>query len=371
MINKQAIIKFFTADIAFKDNSSYRRVILINAILLLTTFVFFVFAYINYYVILDKTIAVFDIFSAILSLGALIYLRISKIIKYAALIATFNLFTFFLMFVYFNQNNHFGIIWTIFLPIFAIIINGRRIGLYFSIVFYAILLPYAYSGIGVWQDGYWNQIDFIRLSFASLVLTFIMYMNEFSLEKSDEVLAKIRIREKDHIEKLKNISITDSLTKLYNRRHFNELASKILRRVRRDNEYMTLFMIDIDFFKDYNDLYGHQKGDEVLKKVSSAIKEHMHRYNDYIFRVGGEEFAGIIQSSDSKESRAWIYDLCNVVESLQIIHEHSRVSNVITISIGVKTVKAGDYDTVDKLYREADEALYLAKEAGRNQVKFA
>lgn len=365
------LIKFFTSDIAFNDNASYRRVILVNTILVLTIIVFLFFAYINYMLLSNNLLAVFEILSAFISFLALIYLRKKKIIKYAAIVATINLFTFFIIFIYFNQNEHFGIIWSIFLPIFAILVNGRHTGSYFSLAFYMIVIPMAFSGIGVWQDGYWNYVDFIRFTIASLVLTFIMYMNEFSLEKSDDKLFEIRVLENEYIEELKKVAITDSLTGLYNRRHFTAVVPRLLMQAQRQDEFISFFMIDIDYFKEYNDFYGHNKGDDVLQKVAFFLKKHLKRYNDYVFRIGGEEFAGIVCSRKAKETNEWIAQLCEIIEELKIPHDKSAISEYLTVSIGIKTAQVKNGDNMEMFYRESDKALYEAKESGRNRVKFA
>lgn len=173
------------------------------------------------------------------------------------------------------------------------------------------------------------------------------------------------ITDKKIIEK---ISLTDGLTGIFNRRHFNELFPKAINSSKRTNELFCFLIIDIDNFKDYNDTYGHQKGDEVLKKVASAINKSTKRVDDYCFRLGGEEFA-IIFKSDSKD-KAVMYSetIKEKIERLKIIHEKNSASDYITISIGLVCIYANEISNHDDVFKQADDLLYKAKENGRNIV---
>ena len=339
---------------------------LVNTILFLTVFVFLFFTFLNY-VTEHYLIAILDGVAAIVSFYALVHLRIHKNINMAAKIATTNLGLFFILFTYTNGGEHFGMIWTIFLPIFATLVNGRRVGLYFSIAFYSVLYYMAYDGIDVWAQGQWQMTDFLRLLFSSIVLIYIMYVNEFALEKSDDELTKTRAREKEYIEQLRALSVTDELTSLYNRRHFNELAPKLLSLAKRKQFYLTFLIIDIDHFKSYNDNYGHQAGDLALTQVANVIKHHIQRDDDFVFRLGGDEFAGITLSDDPEKMHKHIETICSLVEALQIEHRYSSVGEFLTTTIGVTTVHP-DYDySLDDLYKNADVNLYKAKALGKNQ----
>jgi len=362
--------KLITSNIEFSNNISYRRVILVNTILFFTVLIFLFFTLFNIYV-QHYIIAALDALAGVVSLYALIDLRIHKKLRKAAKIATFNLMAFFMLFIYTNGADHFGLIWTVFLPIFAILVNGRRIGLYFSVVFYLIIYFLAYQGIGVWSEGAWQSTDFLRLFFSSLLLTYVMYVNEYALEKSDKELTKVRSREKEHISQLQNLAITDELTTLYNRRHFNELAPKLLSLAKRKQLYLTFLIIDIDHFKSYNDNYGHQAGDLALTQVASVIKNQIQREDDFVFRLGGDEFAGITLSEDPDAMHQHIESICELVEALKIEHHFSTVSKLLTVSIGITTVHyEADYN-LENLYKDADKNLYKAKERGKNQSVYS
>lgn len=355
-----------TSDMTFSDNISYRRVILINAILFFTVFIFIVFTFYNFFT-QHYVVALLDALAATVSFYALFHLRIYQNIHTAAKIATANLVLFFILFVYTNGADHFALIWTIFLPIFAVYINGRKAGLYVSILFYLVLYYMAYNAIGVWNDGTWNHTDFLRFVFSSVLLTYIMYINEFALERSDDELTKVRESEEAHIRQLQELAITDDLTQLYNRRHFHAIAPKLLSLAKRKELYLTFFVIDIDHFKSYNDRYGHQAGDQALVKVASVIKQQIQRDDDFVFRLGGDEFAGITLSDDPHTTHDYINAICQKVEALKIKHRYSSVSDIITTSIGITTIHPDLTYTIDDLYKDADINLYKAKANGKNQ----
>ena len=131
---------------------------------------------------------------------------------------------------------------------------------------------------------------------------------------------------------------------------------------------LVFMMIDIDHFKLYNDTYGHQMGDEVLIRVSSALQSCANRGNDFAFRYGGEEFSIITSSINEKEVLVYANRLKETIEGLNILHKKSTTSSHVTISIGIFIFKPHmDYDE-NKIIKFADDALYKAKEQGRNQV---
>lgn len=355
-------------NIEFDDNSSYRRVILVSIILMATVFIFIFFAIINTLFLHNYIVALLDAIAATVSIYGIYNLKKYKNISLAAKLATFNLMFFFLTFIFVNGDSHFSLIWTIFLPIFATLTNGKNIGLYFAILFYTILFTMAYNAIEVWNNGEWLIQDWLRLVFASSMLTFIMYLNESALEASDKKLSEVRKNEKKYLQELKHKSITDQLTGLYNRRYYNEMIPKLISLAKRREHYITFFILDIDLFKNYNDHYGHIKGDETLVKVSHAIRDHIQRGDDFVFRLGGEEFAGIILSDDHEKTHQWISSLCEIIENLKIEHCDSDISKYVTASIGVSTICHDRNHNMDTLYRFADEALYIAKDTGRNRV---
>ncbi|MDD3595672.1 diguanylate cyclase [Sulfuricurvum sp.] len=170
--------------------------------------------------------------------------------------------------------------------------------------------------------------------------------------------------------KLEQASYTDSLSGLYNRRYFNIVYEREIKRAARSNKPFVFMMLDIDFFKQYNDTYGHLQGDQALQAVAKVLKSTFQRPGDYPFRLGGEEFGVIITDSECKNSRAMGDKVRTNIENLKMEHKGSKVAQVLTVSIGgiciVPNADMGD----DALIHAADTNLYAAKERGRNQVVF-
>jgi diguanylate cyclase (GGDEF)-like protein/PAS domain S-box-containing protein len=166
------------------------------------------------------------------------------------------------------------------------------------------------------------------------------------------------------------LSITDELTSLFNRRHFNNLFPQELARAEREKKTIVLMIIDVDYFKPYNDNYGHQQGDKALRAVAGVFKDTLRRAGDFAFRVGGEEFGVIVTVDDSAAAYAIAEKLRKAVEDLGLEHAYSQVAAYLTISIGMEIHQCSDSQpaNMDLIYRLADDALYQAKENGRNQV---
>ena len=167
--------------------------------------------------------------------------------------------------------------------------------------------------------------------------------------------------------KLENASYTDSLTNLHNRRYFNFIYDRETKRAKRNKTYITFMMLDIDYFKQYNDTYGHVAGDKALKNVAKVLKETLKRPSDYVFRLGGEEFGILLCDTDETNSANLAREICDAVRAKKIKHEASKVNQFLTISIGVVCCIADDALDEDVLITRADEMLYEAKESGRDR----
>jgi diguanylate cyclase (GGDEF)-like protein len=181
------------------------------------------------------------------------------------------------------------------------------------------------------------------------------------LERANEHLARA-------IETLHRISTTDPLTGVANRRNFDDALLLEWRRAARSATPLSLIMIDIDAFKAYNDVYGHQAGDDCLRRVAESLQSHLHRAGDILTRYGGEEFAVLVTGVDRDRAG----DLAELqrasVEAMKIEHRASPASDVITISVGVATIVPDRDRDPNTLLKAADEALYAAKATGRNRV---
>lgn len=166
---------------------------------------------------------------------------------------------------------------------------------------------------------------------------------------------------------LKMISLTDALTGINNRRFLDAFIDSEWRRAIRNKSFLSVILIDIDFFKLYNDNYGHLEGDEALKKVAEKLKSVVYRPGDQVARYGGEEFALVL--TDTKEAKHVANRCRKSIMDLQISHEYSEVADVVTISVGFCTVIPGKGNAPSLVIDAADKALYKAKEGGRNRVE--
>jgi diguanylate cyclase (GGDEF)-like protein len=168
--------------------------------------------------------------------------------------------------------------------------------------------------------------------------------------------------------RLNDLAERDGLTGLYNRRAYNNFMDRIWRQSRREQSQLTIMLIDIDHFKAFNDLYGHQAGDDALKRVAEVIALGAQRPLDFAARYGGEEFALVLYGLADGFSRELPEQIRQKVERLAITHAETSAGVNLTVSIGVSIVTPGAERSLAGAIQLADEALYQAKEEGRNRV---
>ena len=173
--------------------------------------------------------------------------------------------------------------------------------------------------------------------------------------------------QQDSYRELERISITDPLTSIPNRRYLNMIFDSEIRRARRDGNGVAFGLLDIDFFKRFNDTYGHQEGDLALQKVAGALKSSLQRAGDFYFRFGGEEFCFLFGTESLTEAKAIGESIRAAVEQLEIEHRRNTVSHFITISLGVAFLPEVTTEDLDYMIKQADDLLYKAKDKGRNQ----
>ncbi len=174
-----------------------------------------------------------------------------------------------------------------------------------------------------------------------------------------------------HLNKeLEQFSFQDGLTELANRRMFDLTLDREWGRSQRDQLPLSLIMLDIDFFKQYNDHYGHQQGDECLKQIAQALNGVSKRSMDLIARYGGEEFVVLLPNTNNKQAIQLAEQCCSVVVEKQLPHNLSPISDVVTISVGVCTVISSVDTEPSTLVTSTDRLLYQAKNNGRNQVEY-
>jgi diguanylate cyclase (GGDEF)-like protein/PAS domain S-box-containing protein len=162
------------------------------------------------------------------------------------------------------------------------------------------------------------------------------------------------------------LSITDHMTKLYNRRFFNETFDKEINRAKRDEKNLGFIMFDIDHFKRYNDTYGHQMGDSVLESIASIIKDNLQRASDYAFRLGGEEFGVLVCDINLDGLNTLVRKLKEAIEELEIPHKNNSASKFVTASFGACLFETNNNVTQEKIFKFTDDLLYQVKNSGRN-----
>ncbi|MEM9089471.1 MAG: diguanylate cyclase [Cyanobacteria bacterium P01_F01_bin.53] len=229
-----------------------------------------------------------------------------------------------------------------------------------------------YEGLINYQTIALNVLLVLLTSFFFLGTLFALYALRFS---------KVR---QQLLEKMAKASNTDDLTKIANRRYFNQVLPKEWNRMLRyakgeaanvtwkalpSPQYMAILLCDVDYFKRYNDVYGHQAGDICLHTIAQTLDTVAHRAGDFVARYGGEEFVIILQSTSVSAAQRFAALLHRQIAQTALVHPDSTVSNYVTLSIGIAVgVPAPDFSP-EKVLKYADEALYEAKARGRNQSR--
>lgn len=189
--------------------------------------------------------------------------------------------------------------------------------------------------------------------------------------------AVLRARIKTHLNlyqqhsQLQVLADRDGLTEVYNRRYFDCQGRLEWQRHYRQQQPLTLALLDIDHFKSYNDTYGHMQGDFCLREVAQALVQNSRRPAEFVARYGGEEFAVILPNTDARDARKYGQWICEQIHNLAIPHNASPTIPFVTISAGIATTIPTSQASLENLLATADSALYMAKEAGRNQFALA
>ena len=190
---------------------------------------------------------------------------------------------------------------------------------------------------------------------------------QFEKTQMVDALSESNLKLQNTNEKLETLSLEDALTELHNRRYFEMQLEVEWKREARDKKILTLMVIDIDFFKLYNDNYGHAEGDVCLKNVAQALKSCIHRPSDIIARIGGEEFVVMLPGIDEEGAAVLAKQMQDQLELAALTHATSPLGENLTVSIGIASVIPGNNATALGLFKAADKALYKAKANGRNQ----
>ncbi len=210
-------------------------------------------------------------------------------------------------------------------------------------------------------------IAFYIFAMIALFMRHILLKQDTKRSLAEEQLKQNHEQIKVLNNSLDQLSKKDSLTNLYNRRYFDEMAQHEWSRGIRTQNPLTCILLDIDHFKKYNDHYGHQAGDKCIKDISDLLKKSFKRSGDIVARYGGEEFIVIMSDSSEEEAKAAIAKFQLALKKLRIPHKTSNTDKYVTTSAGVIVQAPSANTTIEKFVKNADNALYQAKEAGRNQ----
>jgi len=209
-----------------------------------------------------------------------------------------------------------------------------------------------------------NMQNYIILIFSMWSFVILCY----AIIKTNKVLEASRIIYETEIEKLQLQARVhyDKLTGIYNRHYLDEKISYLIKMLSRTGENISIFMIDLDFFKKYNDNYGHSQGDVCLKAVASSLASSILREDDFVARYGGEEFIVVLSNTDETGAKIIAERMLENIRALQIPHEKNEIYHYVTISIGITKGKVSHTQEAEDYIKQADKALYLTKQNGRN-----
>ena len=259
---------------------------------------------------------------------------------------------------------------------------------YFLVYVFTAIWPIAWwSLVHYWQQPYNMLIGLVLLGFCALLMVvcnrvYRSFRNMISLNWEREAMAQelgdltqsLRDRNRqlrDARRQLTDLANVDELTGLGNRRLVNSALREEINRARRSGSQISVILMDVDYFKNYNDTYGHPAGDEVLQRLADLMQRVTSRAGEVVARYGGEEFIIVLPGASDASAMRTAQRLKELVMEEQIPHSSSEIADIITISQGVVTVQpTGDLEPAD-LIRKADAALYEAKDTGRSAIAVA
>ncbi|VEP16543.1 Response regulator receiver modulated diguanylate cyclase [Hyella patelloides LEGE 07179] len=211
-----------------------------------------------------------------------------------------------------------------------------------------------------------GAVDYITKPFQALEV-----LARVQVHLQLQLLAKKIIQQNQELEKanqqLQYLVNFDGLTQVANRRHFDRYIQQEWGRLQREKQPLSLILCDIDYFKNYNDYYGHPAGDDCLKKVAEALKNAVKRSSDLVCRYGGEEFAIILPNTDLAGAIKITQLIQLTIKELKLVHDRSPINKNITVSLGISSEIPHQQSSVKFLINAADTALYQAKEQGRDR----
>lgn len=306
----------------------------------------------------ESLLAFLDLMISVLLIALFLVVRAGLFLRVVVVIfqAVFMLFftTLFALGLARNQSY----LWYYLIPVMSFFFFGKRKGLVLSL---SMMVPsIVISALGEDLPFYspYPQGLLFRFFISYLLVVIMVFIFETSRRQTKKDLEAA-------LEKLQQDAIHDGLTGLYNRRYMDNILKLVLRQ-RREDQAVAFLMADLDFFKQYNDNYGHQAGDEALRKFAGLLKKQIRRNTDYAFRYGGEEFAILLSFPTLETAERFSAEIIRDTESLEIPHKGSPYGR-LTVSIGAAFLRRRKDISDELLISTADEAMYEAKRSGRNR----
>ncbi len=214
------------------------------------------------------------------------------------------------------------------------------------------------------KDGIGSIYTSLAITFALAILGLSLVLIRFQMVNQD-LEDKVRVRTAE----LRRQATLDGLTQLANRRQFDQHLEQEWQRAKQQQHPLSLILCDVDYFKQFNDTYGHQTGDECLKKIATTLAQSINHSGALTARYGGEEFGIILPNTNVLEAENFARSIRQNIHQLNIPHATSKVSNRVTISMGVAILESTNNHSIGELIESADQALYCAKENGRDRIE--
>lgn len=332
------------------DNPNYETEHSVKVMNAMFVGVLLIFSFINYF-FKDKVYLSYAEFfvATVLILSTYMYLKYRDLKLYIH-ITTFVLFISALFIHFYIEQTYFSSMFIIFFPLVAFMINGLKIGTYYTVIYDTIIIFNVYlKGVN----------GFEHLVVALIALSVLSYFFEKSRR---DAFSKLQ----EAVHRLDELSKIDELTNINNRHFLNKV---LLENKKLYSKPMMFCIVDIDNFKAYNDYYGHPMGDEVIKKIAHIKNNTIGSdKNNYLIRLGGEEFGAYI--FDVENAKNYIESFMNSLNEAMIKHEKNPPYNICTVSVGAVYCKKFTPKQYSKVYSMADEALYEAKKKGKNRVVY-
>ncbi len=381
---------------------SLRDKLYFHYVLYCVTFIIFVFMYSGFDLYVIKSASVHYLYIISISISFVFLLQfVRKLLETSSNLPKIDFCLRFLMALFILQsvvsgiNTHYYylIIYiampsTLFLLLVNVIAYFKKVPLanyaLFGLSWYALGV-FAVAGVnaGILPFNFFTRYGFmlgslIELVVFSLALAYrvhdlqvnksTLYLNLYKAKYQLEKTVKSRTAELISVNKsLQQLSQEDGLTGLFNRRFFDQTIAKEWMRLKREKGSLCLIISDIDFFKPFNDIYGHQHGDHCLRITSALIKQSTTRSADFSARYGGEEFVILLPNSNAEDGRQIANKIKQALKESHIIHSHNP-GGIITMSFGISAVIPDQNNSVEQLIKQADDALYQSKENGRNCI---